>query len=117
MFAGESYGCGGKYKIAPNAPFNFEIGSEKLYKPSMDCQWVISTNKSDVIRLEFNSFHIAPCENVNRINRCDCDFIEVLSSFNFFIDSRNDSFDFCIGEGWFHIYRHFDRKVLWSRFA
>ncbi|XP_077300380.1 cubilin homolog [Arctopsyche grandis] len=75
---GESAGCGGTLEVNQTKSAIFE---NKIYQPNTDCHWLINGPPSEILHVTFNSFHVAPCENVNqtslRRNNCTCDFMEI----------------------------------------
>ncbi|XP_061714224.1 cubilin-like [Cydia pomonella] len=87
---GESVGCGGYIslteKILSETLSSPLINSSSVYENFLDCHWSVTAPDDRVIKLEFISFHVAPCQNVNQTalgySKCDCDFVEIRDGLN-----------------------------------
>ncbi|XP_077301904.1 cubilin-like [Arctopsyche grandis] len=78
---GESHGCGGTFNVNKTNDYVLKINKDLLYKPNMECHWLIRGPMFEKLHVVFDSFHVAPCLNVNqtalRRNNCTCDYVEI----------------------------------------
>lgn len=81
--------CGGRIDLRGSSsrtlksPFMGNV----VYESFLDCYWSIISPPDTVIKIEFTSFHIAPCANVNNqtaigYSKCDCDLVEIRDGLN-----------------------------------
>ncbi|CAK1578706.1 unnamed protein product [Parnassius mnemosyne] len=85
----ESAGCGGQINLAPTSSQTLKsplIGNSVVYESYLDCSWYIKAPEGYVVSIEFISFHISSCHNVNQtalgISKCDCDLVEIRDGIN-----------------------------------
>ncbi|XP_072941839.1 cubilin-like [Epargyreus clarus] len=85
----ESVGCGGRINLTSESSQILKsplIGGNVVYENYLDCQWDVMAPTDHVIKLEFKSFHVSPCENVNQtalgFSKCDCDVLELRDGIN-----------------------------------
>ncbi|XP_026748193.2 cubilin [Galleria mellonella] len=84
----ESVGCGGKINMLPTSSYVLKspfINSKKIYENYLDCHWKILAPADYSIKIQFMSFHIAPCKNENQTAlgyKCDCDLVEIKNGIN-----------------------------------
>ncbi|XP_059051310.1 cubilin-like [Achroia grisella] len=85
----ESMGCGGKINLMPSSSYILKspfINSKVVYEDFLDCHWSILAPPDYSIKIQFTSFHIAPCQNVNQTalgySKCDCDSVEIKNGVN-----------------------------------
>ncbi|XP_045763527.1 cubilin homolog [Maniola jurtina] len=84
-----SVGCGGEVDLKSISRYNLRsplIGSNVVYENYLDCHWKIKAPIDHVIKIEFSSFHVSSCVNVNQtaigFSKCDCDLLELKDGFN-----------------------------------
>ncbi|CAG5044806.1 unnamed protein product [Parnassius apollo] len=85
----ESAGCGGQINLAPTSSQTLKsplIGNSVVYESYLDCSWYINAPEGYVVTVEFISFHISSCHNVNQtalgMSKCDCDLVEIRDGLN-----------------------------------
>ncbi|KAG6453574.1 hypothetical protein O3G_MSEX008219 [Manduca sexta] len=85
-----SVGCGGKINLTTSSTYTLKsplMGHNVVYENYLDCQWSIRSPVDTYVKIKFQSFHIAPCKNVENqtaigFSKCDCDFVQVLDGLN-----------------------------------
>lgn len=82
-------GCGGTIEMKVDSSYNLKsplINSNVVYEDFLDCLWMVMSPEDTFIKIDFTSFHVAPCRDVNQTalgyNRCDCDYVEVTDGIN-----------------------------------
>ncbi|KPJ15265.1 Cubilin [Papilio machaon] len=85
----ESAGCGGQIDLNPTSSHTLKsplIGNSFVYENYLDCTWNIKAPHDYVVNVEFISFHVSSCYNVNQtalgISTCNCDFVEFRDGIN-----------------------------------
>ncbi|CAH2083519.1 unnamed protein product [Euphydryas editha] len=85
----ESVGCGGEINLTATSIKTLKsplIGNSVVYENYLDCHWKIKAPIDHFVKIEFTSFHIASCVNVNQTalgeSKCDCDFVELKDGLN-----------------------------------
>ncbi|XP_013175197.1 PREDICTED: cubilin-like [Papilio xuthus] len=85
----ESTGCGGQIDLSPTSSHTLKsplIGNSFVYENYLDCTWTIKAPHDYVVNVEFISFHVSSCYNVNQtaigISTCNCDFVEFRDGIN-----------------------------------
>ncbi|KAM3968031.1 cubilin [Aphomia sociella] len=85
----ESVGCGGMINLTSTSSHTIKspfISSKVVYENYLDCHWRIVAPADYFIKIQFTSFHIAPCQNINQTalgySQCDCDMVEIKNGIN-----------------------------------
>ncbi|XP_063636066.1 cubilin-like [Cydia splendana] len=84
----ESVGCGGYVNLTEtlSQTITSPLMNSSVYESYLDCHWTVRAPDDRVIKAEFISFHVAPCQNVNQTalgySKCDCDFVEIRDGLN-----------------------------------
>lgn len=84
-----SVGCGGEVEVKSTSAYDLRsplIDGKVVYENYLDCEWHIRAPLDHVIKVEFTSFHVASCVNVNQtalgFSVCDCDLVELKDGLN-----------------------------------
>ncbi|XP_068628109.1 cubilin-like [Battus philenor] len=85
----ESVGCGGQIDLYPSSSHTLKsplIGNSFIYENYLDCNWFVKAPEGYVVNIDFVSFHISSCYNVNQtalgFSKCDCDYVEIRDGLN-----------------------------------
>ncbi|XP_028042901.1 cubilin homolog [Bombyx mandarina] len=80
----ETVGCGGKIDLSDGKARTVKsplLKNRVVYENYLDCDWAIQSLDGTYIKIEFLSFHISPCGDVNQTalgySKCDCDYVEI----------------------------------------
>lgn len=86
---GESMGCGGTIDMSSINTKTIKsplLGGNVTYERFLDCHWNIKADVGKIIEIEFTSFHISPCRDVNQTalgySMCKCDSVEIRDGLN-----------------------------------
>ncbi|XP_032520799.2 cubilin homolog [Danaus plexippus] len=85
----EAVGCGGMINLNTSRQHILKtplFNNSPVYENYLECHWTIKAPIDKVIKVEFTSFHVAPCANVNQTelgyDKCDCDILEFRDGLN-----------------------------------
>lgn len=85
----ETVGCGGQIVMTSTSTRTLKsplLSGSTVYENFLDCHWIVKAPVDYVIKIDFTSFHLAPCSGVNQTaigySKCDCDFVEIKDGLN-----------------------------------
>ncbi|KAF9421742.1 hypothetical protein HW555_002423 [Spodoptera exigua] len=84
----EAAQCGGQINLTTGSSHVLKspLMGHPVYENYLDCFWTITSPPDTVIKIDFTSFHVSPCQNVNQTaigySKCDCDFVEIRDGIN-----------------------------------
>uniref|UniRef100_A0A2A4JDL6 Cubilin n=2 Tax=Heliothis virescens TaxID=7102 RepID=A0A2A4JDL6_HELVI len=84
----EAAQCGGYINLTSGSSQTLKspFMGHPVYENFLDCDWSLISSPDTVIKIEFTSFHVSPCQNVNQTaigySKCDCDLVEIKDGLN-----------------------------------